>query len=104
MMLEKLSKRMYEAGKRVAEADSETLWAEILAMAQQHDYHLASRIIDIGEIEHWTVMHTALALAYTHMAVCNEHGEDIKDMLAMMNRPIVMNRHCERCLCEDKST
>lgn len=88
-MLEKLSERMGKAGARVAEADAETLWAEIRDMAQHHDYRLASSILAIGEMEHWTVMHTALALAYAHMILSNEHGEDIKSLLAIMIPTIV---------------
>jgi hypothetical protein len=102
-MFEGISKRMGEAGKRVAEADSETLWAEILTMAQNHDSALASHILTIGEMEHWTTTHTALALAYVHMVLSNGHGEDIKDLMAIMNRPIIMNRHCANCTCEDKN-
>lgn len=76
-MDEGLSRRMYEAGKRVAEADSETLWSEILVMAQNQESALASSIIAIGEVGHWTPLHTALALAYTHMILSNEHTRPI---------------------------
>ena len=75
------------------EADAETLWAEIRELARNYDYPFAARILEVGEHEHWTVAHVALALAHAHMVLSNNHGQDLEEMLAFMNRPIIMNRH-----------
>jgi len=42
------------------EADAETLWAEIRELARNYDYPFAARILEVGEHEHWTVMHVPL--------------------------------------------
>jgi len=90
-MLKGLSKRMGEAGKRVAEADAETLWGEIREMARNHDYRLASSILAIGEAEHWTVMHTALALAYAHMVLSNGHANDLRELMTAITDRLEIN-------------
>jgi hypothetical protein len=102
-VLESRGKRMEEMAVRVGEADAETLWAMIRELAQEHDYPLAMQILRVGEHEHWSLLHISMALAYAHMVLADAHGDDIKDMFALMNRPIIMNRHCDNCLCEDKS-
>ena len=91
-MLESMSKRMGAAGARVAQADDETLYGDIVTLAQRHDYPLAARILSIAELEHWTVQRTALALAYSHMILSNEHAADLKDMLNFMQRPIIITK------------
>ena len=54
---------------RWMEADAETLWAEIRELARNQDHSFAARILEVGEHEHWTVTHVALALA--HMVLAN---------------------------------
>ena len=66
-MLEARGKRISEVSARLMEADSETLWSEIRELARNHDYPFAARILEVGEHEHWTVTHVALALAHAHM-------------------------------------
>ena len=63
-MLEARGKRISEVSARLMESDAETLWAEIRELARNHDYPFAARILEVGEHEHWTVMHVALALAH----------------------------------------
>jgi hypothetical protein len=112
-MLEAMGKRMGEVGARIANADAETLWADIQRMAigepwsEQDPFKintnvLAAHIIRIAEIEHWTLLHTAMVLAYTHMVLASDHATDLKEMLDFTQRPIIVNRHCANCLCEDK--
>jgi len=72
---------MGDAGARLASADSETLWAMIEEMAQGHESMLASHVIAIGKHEHWTMMHTALALAYAHMVLSNRHEQALRELL-----------------------
>lgn len=74
------------------EADAETLGAENREFVRNHDYPFAARILEVGEHEHWTVTHVALALALAHMVLSNNHGQDLQEM-AFMNRAIIMNRH-----------
>src|SRR5580692_5344004 len=93
-MLEARGKRISEVSSRLMEADAETLWAEIRELARNHDYPFAARILEVGEHEHWTVTHVALALAHAHMVFSNNHGQDRQEMMAFMNRPIIMNRYC----------
>ena len=85
-MLEARGKRISEVSARWMEADAETLWAEIRELARNHDYQFAARILEVGEHEHWTVMHVALALAHAHMELSNNHGQDLQEMMAFMNR------------------
>jgi len=66
-MLEARGKRISEVSARLMEADAETLWAEIRELARNHDYPFAARILEVGEHEHGTVTHVALALAHAHM-------------------------------------
>ena len=87
-----VAKDLRSVGPRLMEADAETLWAEIRELARNHDYPFAARILEVGEHEHWTVTHVALVLAHAHM-VSNNHGQDLQEMMAFMNRPIIMNRH-----------
>jgi hypothetical protein len=115
-MLEGMSKRMGEAGKRVAEADAETLWTMIQTMASGmswnesddpftiNNFMLAAAIIRISEFEHWTPLRTALALAYAHMVLSNDHFKDLVEVQAFMQRPMVIHQHCEGCTCKDKIT
>ena len=70
-MLEARGKRISEVSARAMEADAETLWAEIRELARNHDYPFAARILEVGEDEHWTVTHVALALAHAHMVLSN---------------------------------
>jgi hypothetical protein len=74
------------------EADAETLRAEIRELARNHDYPFAARILEVGEHEQWTVTH--VALAHAPMVLSNNHGQDLQERRAFMNRPIIMNRHC----------
>ena len=83
-MLEARGKRISEVSARFREADAETLWAEIRELARNHDYPFAARILEVGEDEHWTVMH--VALAHAHMVLSNNHGQDLQEMMAFMNR------------------
>jgi len=89
-MFETMGQRMGEAGARVAKADSETLWAMVEEMANNHESPLAASILQIGKMERWTTLHTALALAYAHMVLSNGHAQDMKELIATMNRPIVI--------------
>ncbi len=88
-----VAKDLRTVSARLMEADAETLWAEIRELARNHDYPFAARILEVGEHEHWTVTHVALALAHAHMVFSNNHGQDLQEMVAFMNRPIMMNRH-----------
>ena len=56
---------------RWMETDAETLWAEIRELARNQDCSFAARILEVGEHEHWTVTHVALALAHAHMVLSN---------------------------------
>jgi hypothetical protein len=114
-MLEGMGKRMTEAAERIRNADSETLWAMIQNMALAPwnpnddpstitNNVMAAQVLRIGEIEHWTVQHTALVLAYVHIVMSNDHQKDLAEMLDFMQRPIVMHQHCEGCTCKDKVT
>src|SRR6266853_5526939 len=85
-VLEARGKRISEVSARWMEADAETLWAEIRELARNHDYQFAARILEVGEHEHWTVMHVALALAHAHIVLSNNHGQDLQEMMAFMNR------------------
>ncbi len=87
-----VAKDLRAVSPRLMEADAETLWAEIRELARNYDYWFAARILEVGEHEHWTVTHVALALA--HMVLSNNHGQDLQEMMAFMNRPIIMDRHC----------
>ena len=88
-----VAKDLRAVSARLMEADAETLWAEIRELARNHDYPFAARILEVGEHEHWTVTHVALALARAHMVLCNNDGQDLQEMMAFMNRQIIMNRH-----------
>ena len=110
-----ISERMGKAGARVAEADAEALWADIQRLAAGVPWNddepfavnnsmLASTIIRISEHEHWSILRTAMALAYAHMVLSNDHFKDLLEMQSYMQRPIIMNRHCANCNCTDKST
>ena len=68
-MLDGTGKRIREVSARLMEADAETLWAEMRELARNQDYPFAARILEVGEHEHWTVTHIALALA--HMVLSN---------------------------------
>jgi len=96
-----VAKDLRTVSARLMEVDAETLWAEIRELARDHDYPFAAQIIEAGEHEHWTLTHVALALAHAHMVLSNNHGQlsnnhgqDLEEMMAFMNRPIIMNRHC----------
>jgi len=89
-----VAKDLRTVSARLMEVDAETLWAEIRELARNHDYPFAAQIIEAGEHEHWTLTHVALALAHAHMVLSNNHGQDLEEMMAFMNRPIIMNRHC----------
>ena len=80
-MFENLEKRMGEAGSRVAESDSETLWAMIQAEAKDHPLGLASAVLAISQMENWTPTHTALALAYSHMILTKGFKEDMQEIV-----------------------
>jgi hypothetical protein len=88
-----VAKDLRVVSPRWMEADAETLWAEIRELARNHDYPFAARILEVGEHQHWTVTQVALALAYAHMVLSNNHGQDLQEM-AFMNGPILINRHC----------
>jgi hypothetical protein len=115
-MLEGMSKRMGEAGARVSSADAEALWADIQRMAAgipwtdqedpfiMHNFMLAKTIVQLAEHEHWTMLHTALALAYAHMVLSQDHWKDLTEMQALSIRPMVVHQHCEGCTCKDKIT
>lgn len=114
-MLEGMGKRMTEAAERIRNADSETLWAMIVQMAftpwnpeneplSVGNNVIAASILRIGEVEHWTVQHTALVLAYVHIVMSNDHQKDLKEMMDFMQRPMVIHQHCEGCTCKDKIT
>lgn len=83
-MLDHVAKAMEEAGSRVAEADAETLWSMIQEKAQHSA--LASTILNIAKFEDWTVVRTALALAYAHIILTDAQREDIIDLL-MIQQP-----------------
>ena len=112
-MMNGIAKRMGEAGAVVANSDAETLWTRIERMAmglneepqsmRRVSYTLAGQILQIGRHEHWTTLRTALALAYSHMILSDCHNEDMHDLMMIMQRPIIVNRHCDNCLCADKS-
>jgi hypothetical protein len=89
-----VAKDLRTVSARSMEADAETLWAEIQELARNYDYPFAARILEVGEHEHWTVTHVALALAHAHMVLSNNHGQDLEETMAFMNRSIIMNRHC----------
>jgi hypothetical protein len=89
-----VAKDLRALSPRSMEADAETLWAEIRELARNHEYPFAARILEVGEHAQWTVTHVALALAHAHMVLSNNHGQDLQEMMAFMNRPIIMNRHC----------
>jgi hypothetical protein len=76
-MLEARSKRISEVSARLMEADAETLWVEIRELARNQDYPFAGRILEVGEHEHWTVTHVALALA--HMLLQQPRSEPQRD-------------------------
>lgn len=112
-MFEAIGERMGEVGARVANADAETLWAMIERMAAGLDeepqstrirYALAGQILKISKAQHWTPLHTALVLAYAHMVLSDAHNQDLLDVVTVMQRTVIVNRHCEKCLCEDKQT
>ena len=71
-MLEARGKRISEVSARWMEADAETLWAEIRELARNQDYPFAARILEVGEHQHWTVTHVALALALAHMGALQQ--------------------------------
>jgi hypothetical protein len=89
-----VAKDLRTVSARSMEADAETLWAEIRELAWNYDYPFAARILEVGAHEHWTVTHVALALDHAQMVLSNNHGQDLEEMMAFMNRPIIMNRHC----------
>ncbi len=66
-----VAKDLRVVSPRWMEADAETLWAEIRELARNQDYSFAARILEVGEHEHWTVTHVALALAHAHMVLAN---------------------------------
>lgn len=112
-----MGKRMEACAARLREADAETLWADIQRMAAGLPWQddpdpvnafsnsmLANAIIKIAEVENWTVLRTALALAYAHIMLSSDHQKDLKELAALQTRPIVMNRHCANCNCPDKIT
>jgi hypothetical protein len=76
-MLEARGKRIREVSARLMEADAETLWVEIRELARNQDYPFAGRILEVGEHEHWTVTHVALALA--HMLLQQPRSEPQRD-------------------------
>jgi hypothetical protein len=89
-----VAKDLRTVSARLMGADAETLWAEIRELARNQDYPFAARILEVGEHQHWTVTHVALALALAHMLLSNNHGQDFQEMMAFRNDPIIMNRHC----------
>ena len=66
-----VAKDLRAVSPRLMEADAETLWAEIRELARNYDYRFAARILEVSELEHWTVTHVALALAHAHMVLSN---------------------------------
>jgi hypothetical protein len=76
-MLEARGKLISEVSARLMEADAETLWVEIRELARNQDYPFAGRILEVGEHEHWTVTHVALALA--HMLLQQPRSEPQRD-------------------------
>jgi hypothetical protein len=58
---------MIEAAERLQEADCETLWAMVKETAERSENPLPKTILEQAEREHWTVQHTALAIAYVLM-------------------------------------
>ena len=89
-----VAKDLRTVGARSMEADAETLWAEIRELARNDDCPFVARILEVGEHERWTVTHVALALAHALMVLSNNHGQDLQEMMAFMNSPIIMNGHC----------
>jgi hypothetical protein len=115
-MLEGMGQRMTEAAERMRNADSETLWSMIQNLAMgagqwnEEDPFtitnnvIAATVLRVAEMEHWTVQHTALALAYVHIVMSNDHQKDLMEMMNYMQRPMVIHQHCEGCTCKDKIT
>ena len=66
-----VAKDLRAVSPRWMEADAETLWAEIRELARNQDHSFAARPLEVGEHEHWTVTHVALALAHAHMVHAN---------------------------------
>jgi hypothetical protein len=93
---------MYEAGKQVAKSDDETLFRLIIDLSGSSPF--AGALLGIGEAEGWTVQRTALVLTYALLVREDEYMQRLAEMAASSSRPIIMNRHCAKCLCEDKST
>jgi hypothetical protein len=59
--------RMIEAAERLNEADCETLWATVEDLAGRTENPLPKTVLEMAKDRHWTVQHTALALAYVLM-------------------------------------
>lgn len=113
-MLEGMGNRMTEAAERLRNADSETLWSMIQNLAfapwdREDPFTItnnvvAATVLRVAEHEHWTVQHTALALAYVHIIMSNDHQKDLMEMMNYMQRPLQIHQHCESCTCKDKIT
>lgn len=58
---------MIEAAERLQEADCETLWALVQETAERSGNPLPKTILKQAKEGHWTVQHTALAIAYVLM-------------------------------------
>src|SRR5258707_11802642 len=71
-----VAKDLRVVSPRWMEADAETLWAEIRELARNHDYQFAARILEVGEHEHWTVMHVALALGLVGLEKQRPNNEE----------------------------
>jgi hypothetical protein len=52
---------------RFKEADCETLWAMVQDQAARSSNPVPKMLLEKANVEHWTVQHTALALAYVLM-------------------------------------
>lgn len=111
-----MGKRMTEAAERIRNADSETLWAMLQELArnagrwdEENPYSITNNVMcatvmKLGEMEHWTPLHTSLVLAYVHIIMSNDHQSDLQEMVAFMQRPMIIHQHCEGCTCKDKIT
>lgn len=93
---------MYQAGQAMATSDDETIFGLIENMAQRSMNSLASRILAISRIEHWTVQRTALVLAYTFIVRDEESFDRIMEIINNSIRPMIIANHCVGCSCEDK--
>lgn len=95
---------MHQAGQVMATSDDETIFGLIENMALRSVNSLASRILAMSRIEHWTVQRTTLVLAYTFILRDEENFDRILEITnnSISPRPMIINNHCAGCSCEDK--